>query len=223
MARSLQVRRRGWVLVWIFAIGLVSGYLWWAGRLSRAVDRIVVFKQQHPMACPEERIPDTWITDLTWEMVRDDTDFEAFWISVQRRIPKQLIPPSLRYPGTALRRDRALIAIEAGREIDEVLRALESAYPKAPPDGAQWLMTAYDVISTPSNSGRRSLFLTASRDPDPRVRWTAVALVAGKLNTGKNGDRTDGPVWDRLREMLDDQVSVVREAAGLALAEAAAK
>jgi hypothetical protein len=211
------------VLVWIFAIGLVSGYLWWAGRLSRAVDRIVVFKQQHPMACPEERIPDTWITDLTWEMVRDDTDFEAFWISVQRRIPKQLIPPSLRYPGTALRRDRALIAIEAGREIDEVLRALESAYPKAPPDGAQWLMTAYDVISTPSNSGRRSLFLTASRDPDPRVRWTAVALVAGKLNTGKNGDRTDGPVWDRLREMLDDQVSVVREAAGLALAEAAAK
>jgi hypothetical protein len=211
------------VLVVIIGIGLVSGYVWWAGRLSRAVDRIVVFKQQHPMACPEERIPDTWITDLTWEMVRDDTDFEAFWISVQRRIPKQLIPPSLRYPGTALRRDRALIAIEAGREIDEVLRALESAYPKAPPDGAQWLMTAYDVISTPSNSGRRSLFLTASRDPDPRVRWTAVALVAGKLNTGKNGDRTDGPVWDRLREMLDDQVSVVREAAGLALAEAAAK
>ncbi len=223
MARSFQVRRRWWVLVAIVGIGLVSGYVWWAGRLSRAVDRMVVFKQQHPMSSPEERIPDTWISDLTWEMVRDDTDFEAFRISVQRRIPKQLIPPSLRYPGTALRRDRALIALEAGREIDEVLRALESAYRKAPPDGAQWIMTAYDVISTPAHPGRRSFFLTASRDPDPRVRWTAVSLVAGKLNTGKNGDRTDGPAWDRLRELLDDQVSVVREAAGLALAEAAGR
>jgi hypothetical protein len=223
MARSLHVRRRWWALAWIVVIALVSGYLWWAGRLSRAVDRMVVFKQQHPMAYPEERIPDAWVPELLWEVVRDDTDFEVFRMSVQRLIPKKLILPSLRYPGTALRRDRALIALAAGREIDEVLRALESAYPQAPPAGAQWLMTAYDVISTPAHSGRRSLFLTASRNSDPRVRWTAVSLVAGKLNTGKNGDRTDGPVWDRLREMLDDQVSVVREAAGLALAEAAAK
>jgi hypothetical protein len=223
MARSLQVRRRGWVLVVIIGIGLVSGYVWWAGRLSRAVDRMVVFKQQHPMACPEERIPDTWISDLTWEMVRDDTELEGLRIWVQRRIPWKLIPPAIRYPGAALRMDRALIALASGRDLKEVLRAMETAYPKAPPAGALWLVITYDAISDPGDSGRRSLFLTASGSSHPQVRLASVALVAGKLNTGKNGDRTDGPVWDRLREMLDDQVSVVREAAGLALAESAGK
>ena len=140
--------------------------------------------------------------------------------SVQSRIPSKLIPPSIRYPGAYLRRDRALVALAAGRDTSEVLRALELAYPKAPPSGAQWIVAAYEAISAPDDSGRRSLFLTASRSPDPQVRLAAVALVAGKLKTGKNGDRSDGPAWDRLRELLDDQVSVVREAASRALAQA---
>ncbi len=224
MACSFHLRRRWWVLAVIIGIGLVSGYVWWAGRLSRAVDRVLAVQaasQQSPAAVSAvDRIPDAWIADLTWEMVRDDTGFEAFRISVQSRIPSKLIPPSIRYPGAYLRRDRALVALAAGRDTSEFLRALESAYPKAPPSGAEWLVITYEAISDPGDPGRRSLFLTASRNPDPRVRLAAVALVAGKLNTGKNGDRSDGPAWDRRRELLDDQVSVVREAASRALAQA---
>lgn len=224
MTRSLPVRRRWWVLAAIVGIGLVAWYVWWSTRLSRAVDRVLAVhaaSQQSPstVSAPDQ-IPDAWVPDLTWEMVRDDTGFEAFRISVQSRAPSKLIPPSIRYPGAYLRRDRALVALAAGRDIREVLRALELAYPKAPPNGAQWIVAAYEAISAPDDSGRRSLFLTASRNPDPQVRLAAVALVAGKLNTGRNGDRSDGPAWDRLRELLDDQVSVVREAAARALAEA---
>jgi hypothetical protein len=220
MARSLQVRRRWWVLVVIVGIGLVSGYVWWAGRLSRAVDRISAFQQEHPMATPVDRIPDAWIADLTWEMIRDDTELEGLRIWVQRWIPWKLIPSAIRYPGAALRMDRALIALASGRDLKEVLRAMETAYPKAPPAGALWLVITYDAISDPGDSGRRSLFLTASGSSHPQVRLASVALVAGKLSTGKNGDGSDRPAWDRLRELLDDQVSVVREAATKALAEA---
>ncbi len=224
MARSLQVRRRWWVLAATVGIGLVGGYVWWSTRLSRAVDRVLAVQaasQQSPATVSVvDRIPDAWIPDLTWEMVRDDTGFEAFRISVQSRIPSKLILPSIRYPGAYLRRDRALVALAAGRDISEVLRALELAYPKAPPNGAQWIVAAYEAISAPDDSGRRSLFLTASRSADPQVRLASVALVAGKLNTGRNGDRGEGPAWDRLRELMDDQISVVREAATKALAEA---
>jgi len=155
-----------------------------------------------------------------WEMVREDTALEDLRLRVQRRVPSKLIPPFLWYYGTEQRRGSAVLALAVGRGDDEVLRTLESAFSKAPTAGAQWIITAYDELSPPEYSGRRSLFLTASQDPAPQVRLAAVALVAGKLNTGKNGDRTDGPAWDRLREMLDDQVSVVREAATKALAEA---
>jgi hypothetical protein len=224
MARPFQIRRWWWVLAAIVGIGLVAWYVWWATRLSRAVDRVLTMQsalqQASAWASAVERIPDAWVPDLTWELVRDDTEIEALRIWVQSRIPSKLIPPSIRYPGAFLRRDRALVALAAGRDDNEFIRALELAYPKAPPAGAQWLVAAYDAISAPGDSGRRSLFLTASRNPDPQVRLAAVALVAGKLNTGRNGDRSDGPAWDRLRELMDDQVSVVREAATKALAEA---
>jgi hypothetical protein len=223
MARPFQIRRCWWVLAAIVGIGLAVGYVWWATRLSRAVDRVIARLVGVPgpaLADPLVRIPDEWVPDLTWEMVRDDTELEGLRIWVESRIPSKLIHPSLRYPGADQRRNRALIAAIAGRDDKAVYRALESAYPKAPPAGAQWLVITYDAISDPGDSGRRSLFLTASRSVDPQVRLAAVALVAGKLNTGRNGDRSDGPAWDRLRELLDDQVSVVREAAQRALAEA---
>lgn len=221
MARAGHLRRQWWVLVAIVAIGFAAGYVWWSTRLSRAVDRVLAMEaasQQVPASV--ERIPDAWIPDLTWQMVRDDTQLEALRIWVQSRIPSKLIPPSIRYPGAYLRRDRGLVALAAGRDTSEVLRALELAYPKAPPNGAQWLVVTCDDIYGPGDSGRRSLFLAASRNPDPQVRLASVALVAGKLRTGRNGDRSDGPAWDRLRELRDDQVSVVREAATKALAEA---
>lgn len=227
MARSLQVRRRWWVLAAIVGIGLVAWYVWWSTRLARAVDRIVTrmvtLQHKHPMAAPVDRIPDAWVPELMSEMVRDDTALEDLRLRVQRRVPSKLIPPFLWYYGSEQRRGSAVLALAVGRGDDEVLRTLESVFPKAPTAGAQWIITAYDELSTEDHPGRRSLFLTASRNPDPQVRLASVALVAGNLNTGKNGDRSDGPAWDRLRELLDDQVSVVREAAGLALAEAAAR
>ncbi len=227
MAPALHLRRWWWVVASVAGIGLVAWYVWWSTRLSRVVDRVLTMQsalqQASALASATERIPDAWVPDLTWEVVRDDTEIEALRIWVQSRIPSKLIPPSIRYPGADLRRDRALGALVAGRDASEVMRALELAYPKAPPNGAQFLVILYDAISDWEDSGRRSLFLTASRNPDPQVRLASVALVAGNLNTGKNRDRSDGPAWDRLREMLDDQVSVVREAAGLALAESAAK
>lgn len=227
MARSHPRRRWWWVPAAFIGIGLAAGYVWWSTRLSRAVDRVLTMQsalqQASAWASATERIPDAWVPDLTWEVVRDDTEIEALRVWVQSRIPSKLIPPSIRYPGTDQRRDRALGALAAGRDTSEVMRALELAYPKAPPNGAQLLVTFYDAISAREDSGRRSLFLTVSRNPDPQVRLASVALVAGKLNTGKNGDRTDGPAWDRLRELMDDQVSVVREAATKALAEAAGR
>jgi hypothetical protein len=224
MARSLHLRRWWWVVASVAGIGLVAWYVWWSTRLSRAVDRVLTMEsalqQASAWASATERIPDAWVPDLTWEVVRDDTEIEAMRVWVQSRIPSKLIPPSIRYPGADLRRNRGWVALAAGRDENEVLRALALAYPKAPPNGAQFLVTLYEAISAREDSGRRSLFLTASRNPDPQVRLASVALVAGNLNTGKNGDRSDGPAWDRLRELLDDQVSVVREAATKALAEA---
>ena len=224
MARSLQFQRWWLLLAAIVGIGLAAGYVWWSTRLSRAVDRVLTMQsalqQGSAWASATERIPDAWVPDLTWEVVRDDTEIEALRGWVQSRIPSKLIPPSIRYPGADLRRNRGWVALAAGRDENEVLRALELAYPKAPPNGAQFLVTLYDAISAPEDYGRRSLFLTASRNPDPQVRLESVALVAGNLNTGRNRDRSDGPAWDRLRELMDDQVSVVREAATKALAEA---
>lgn len=198
---------------------MVCGFLWWSTRLSRAIGRVVAFRSEFPRASSAGRIPDDWVPDLALELIRDETGVEALHDWIQGRLPSGLIPAPFRYAGGSERRMRALGALAYGRKTEELLGVLVSAYPKAPPNGAQWVLGVYAAMSPPGYPGRCSLFHLASRNPDPVVRVQAIVLLNQGLGTGVKQSTRDAAVRARLRELMEDQVSVVREAARKALAE----
>jgi hypothetical protein len=204
------VRFTGAVLVMgLCLLCLLAGYVWWSTRLSRAIDRIFVQQQQAPMSCPVEPIPAEWLPELAWEIARDRSELEAVREWIEGVLPPKSVPEALCSRPPGLRRDRALIALAASRDLEEVLDLLEGILPRASTDGTEWILSLSEAITTPGHPRRTSLFLAASMHPDPRIRHSALELV----DPSPGRPARSAEVRVRVEAMVDDQVSVVRERA----------
>jgi|GEM_PF-6275800 len=209
MARSLQVRRWWWVLAATVGIGFVGGYVWWAGRVSREVERILSYSGE---VLPEEqKLSKDLIPAVTREMIRDDTRLESWANWLESRVPPAVFPTWALPVRGAERQARMAMALEQGRGNEEMIAVFEAAFPKVGGESARFLLMYYNEAAPPWHASRSRLFLAATSRPDPDLRANGCYLLRELPE-----DRRSPQVRSRLRELLGDQVSLVREAAVLA-------
>jgi hypothetical protein len=209
MARSLHIRRRWWAFAWIVAIALVMGYVWWAGRLSREVERILTYSGE--ILPEEQKLSKDLIPAVTYEMIRDDTRLESWVNWLESRVPPAVFPTWALPVRGAERQSRMAMALEQGRGNEEMIAVFEAAFPKAGGESARFLLMYYNEAAPVWHKSRSRLFLAATLSPDPDLRAHGCYLLRGLPE-----DRRSPQVRSRLRELLGDQVSLVREAALLA-------
>lgn len=104
------------------------------------------------------------------------------------------------------------VALLEGLGEDELLEALEVAFPQADAGTAHWIVTRYDSLAPPRHSSRIRFFRAATVHPDPQVRSCGCRLMKDWPEALESSE-----VHARLRGLCDDQVSIVRDSAKAAL------
>lgn len=209
MARSIHLRR-WWALVAIIGIALVGGYVWWAGRVSRAVARVMMDSGR--VVEVRARLPKEMVPAVTREMIRDYTLLESWATWLEARLPRGAFPASLRPETKPDRQGRMAAALKFGRGEEEMLGACEAAIPDADPESAAWLLQRHGVEAPHGHPSRARLFLAATLHPDAGVRANGCRLVLWLPQSQFTPE-----IQARLRLLLEDRVLIVREEAKRAL------